>query len=127
MRHASLPNNWFGTSGANLEVIIDLEEIKTVRRIESGYYHFAYWRTIVPERVEYLVSADGVNFKQVGNIKLMLPIDQYGGFQRDVIAEFEPEEARYVKVIAHSIGNTPDWHPGAGQPAYMLVDEIVVE
>jgi len=119
--------NWFGTSGANLEVIIDLEEIKTVRRIESGYYHFAYWRTIVPERVEYLVSADGVSFKQVGNIKLMLPIDQYGGFQRDVIAEFEPEEARYVKVIAHSIGNTPDWHPGAGQPAYMLVDEIVVE
>jgi hypothetical protein len=32
-----------------------------------------------------------------------------------------------VKVIAHSIGNTPGWHPGAGRPAQMRVDEIVVE
>jgi len=53
--------------------------------------------------------------------------DQYGGQQRDFISEFEPRNARYVKVKAHTIGNTPDWHPGAVRPARMLVDEIVVE
>jgi hypothetical protein len=73
------------------------------------------------------MSTDGKLFKQVGENALLLPIDQYGGFQRDVIAEFVPQQARYVKVLAHSIGNTPDWHPGAGLPANMLIDEIVVE
>jgi hypothetical protein len=119
--------NWFGTSGKDLEVIIDLGSEQTVRRIESSYYHFAYWRTIAPTDVEYFISTDGKLFKQVGENALLLPIDQYGGFQRDVIAEFVPQQARFVKVLAHSIGNTPDWHPGAGQPANMLIDEIVVE
>ena len=119
--------NWFGCSGQNLEVIIDLGTLKTVKHIESAYYHFAYWRTIAPTKVEYFISTDGTNFTRVGENTLLLPIDQYGGFQRDVIAEFAPQEARYVKVFAYSIGNTPDWHPGAGQPAIMSVDEIVVE
>ena len=119
--------NWFGCSGQNLEVVIDLEEVQNVRRIESAYYHFAYWRTIAPTRVEYFISMDGKNYQRVGDNTLLLPIDQYGGFQREVIAEFEPQMARYVKLVAHSIGNTPDWHPGAGMPANMLIDEIVVE
>ncbi len=119
--------NWFNCSGQNLEVIIDLGLVRPVRHIESAYYHFAYWRTIAPTKVDYFVSTDGVNFNLVGETTLLLPIDQYGGFQRDVISEFETQQARYVKVLAYSIGNTPDWHPGAGQPAVMSIDEIVVE
>lgn len=119
--------NWFGCSGQNLEVIIDLESIQSVRRIESAFYHFAYWRTIAPTRVEFFISKDGSEFTMVGANELLLPIDQYGGFQREVITEFAPQQVRYVKMIAHSIGNTPEWHPGAGLPANMLIDEIVVE
>lgn len=119
--------NWLAFPGANLEVIIDLEAVKKVRRIESAYYQYAFWLRVLPKKVEYFVSLDGENFDQVGALENTLPIDQYGGQQRDFITEFEPRDARYVKVKAHTIGNTPEWHPGAGRPANMLVDEIVVE
>ncbi len=119
--------NWLGFSGKNLEVIIDLEEVREVKRIESAYFQYGYWLRLFPKYVEYSVSLDGKNFILAGNIKNTLPIDQYGGQQRDFIAEFEPQNARYIKVKAYTIGNTPDWHPGAGRPANMLVDEIVVE
>jgi hypothetical protein len=56
-----------------------------------------------------------------------LPLLLRGAQQRDFIAEFEPRQARYVRVKAHTIGNTPEWHPYGGRPARMLVDEIVVE
>ncbi len=56
-----------------------------------------------------------------------LPIDQYDSFQRDFIIDFKPLDARYIRVVAHTIGNTPESHPGAGQPARMHIDEIVVE
>lgn len=119
--------NWLAFPGQNLEAVVDLGESKKVRRIESAYFQYGFWLRLFPKKVEYFVSADGKNFEPVGTVNNTLPIDQYGGHQRDFIAEFEPRMARYVKVKAHTIGNTPEWHPGAGRPANMLVDEIVVE
>jgi hypothetical protein len=119
--------NWFSFPGENLEVVIDLEALKNVKRIESAYYQYGFWLRLLPKKVEYFVSQDGQRFDLVGTVNNTLPIDQYGGQQRDFIAEFESRPARYIKVKAHTIGNTPEWHPGAGRPASMLVDEIVVE
>ncbi|MDH4090721.1 MAG: DUF4838 domain-containing protein [Cyclobacteriaceae bacterium] len=119
--------NWLAFSGQDLEVVIDLEEMKTVKRIESAYFQYGFWLRLLPKKVEYFISADEDHFELVGRIDNTLPIDQYGGHQRDFVAEFAPKRARYIKVKAQSIGNTPEWHPGAGRPANMLVDEIVVE
>jgi hypothetical protein len=119
--------NWFSFSGQDLEVVIDLEELQPVRRIESAYFQYGFWLRLFPKKVEYSLSADGENYTVVSAINNTLPIDQYGGQQRDFIGEFAPQNARYVKVKAYSIGNTPGWHPGAGRPANMLIDEIVVE
>ncbi|WP_416864976.1 MAG: DUF4838 domain-containing protein [Imperialibacter sp.] len=119
--------NWFSFSGQDLEVVIDLETVQPVRRIESAYFQYGFWLRLFPKKVDYFISADGENYSLVGSVNNTLPIDQYGGQQRDFIAEFAPQNARYVKVKAHTIGNTPGWHPGAGRPANMLIDEIVVE
>jgi hypothetical protein len=119
--------SWLGFSGENLEVVIDLEGVKKVKLVESAYYQYGFWLRLFPKKVEYFTSVDGVNFQLAGAVENTLPIDQYGGQQRDFIATFTPRDARYVKVKAHTIGNTPGWHPGAGRPAVMLIDEIVVE
>ncbi|HEX5169995.1 MAG TPA: DUF4838 domain-containing protein [Cyclobacteriaceae bacterium] len=119
--------NWLAFAGQNLEAVIDLEAIKLVRRIESAYYQYGFWLRLFPRKVEYYTSEDGEHFTLASTVDNTLPIDQYGGQQRDFIGEFAPRNARYIKVIAYTIGNTPDWHPGAGRPAVMLVDEIVVE
>ena len=79
------------------------------------------------KKVEFFVSDDGEKFDPVGNVDNTLPIDQYDSFQRDFIADFQPVDARFVRVVAHTIGNTPESHPGAGQAARMHIDEIVVE
>ena len=119
--------NWFDFSGRNLDAIIDLGQIETVQHIECAFYQLAAWLSMVPAKVDFLVSADGKEFEPVGSVKNTLPIDQYDSYQRDFIADFKPHEARYVRVVAHTIGNTPESHPGAGQPARMHIDEIVVE
>ncbi len=119
--------NWLVFPGVNLDAVVDLGEVKSIRHIESAYFQYAMWLRLFPQKVEYQVSTDGKKFTTVAEIENTLPIDQYDGYQRDFVAEFEPLDARYVRVIAYSMGNTPEWHPGAGRPAYMLVDEIVVE
>jgi hexosaminidase len=34
---------------------------------------------------------------------------------------------RYIRVLAKNRGSCPDWHPGAGNPAWLFIDEVVVE
>jgi hypothetical protein len=119
--------NWLAFSGKDLEAVIDLGDVQVVRRIESAYYQYGFWLRLFPKKVEYFVAEQPGEFELVGVVDNTLPIDQYGGQQRDFIAEFSPKKARYIKVKAHTLGNTPAWHPGAGRPAYMLIDEIVVE
>jgi hexosaminidase len=120
-------NNWVIFPGKNLEAIIDLEKVEKVRKIGSAYYQLGFWLRLLPTNVEYYTSIDGKNFELVANIKNTLPIDQYGGYLREFNTEFSPRDARYIKIRAVSMGNTPGWHPGAGRPANMLIDEIVVE
>jgi hypothetical protein len=86
--------NWFSFPGENLEVVIDLEAIKPVKRIESAYYQYGFWLRLFPKKVEYFVSQDGQHFDLVGSVNNTLPIDQYGGQQRDFISEFAPRNAR---------------------------------
>jgi len=120
--------NWLSVGGKeNLELIIDLEASKPVRRIESSFYQYGFWLRLLPKKVEYYTSTDGVKYELAATVMNTLPIDQYGGRVRDFASEFAVRDARFVKVIAYTIGNTPDWHPGAGRAANMLVDEIVVE
>ncbi len=119
--------NWLDFQGADLDAVIDLGGIQKVRHIECAFYQLAYWLSIVPARVDFFVSADGKNFELVRSVENTLPIDQYDSYQRDFIVDFQPRDARYVRVLAHTIGNTPEAHPGAGQPARMHIDEIVVE
>jgi hypothetical protein len=120
--------NWLSLSGKqNVEVVIDLEATKRVQHIEAAFYQYGFWLKLLPKKVEYYTSNDGKSFDLAGTVNNTLPIDQYGGRVRDFISTFPARDARYIKMIAYTIGNTPDWHPGAGRPANILVDEIVVE
>jgi len=35
-------------------------------------------------------------------------------------------KARFVRVRASNFGTIPEWHPGAGYPAFIFIDEITV-
>ena len=35
--------------------------------------------------------------------------------------------ARYVRLVAPGVDPLPEWHPGAGRPGWIFVDEIIVD
>jgi hexosaminidase len=119
--------NWVSFPGKDLDVVIDLDKPTMVQHIECAFYQRALWLSMFPVKVEFFVSSDGKKFEPVSTVENTMPIDQWDSFERDFIGDFKPREARYVRVIAKSMGNTPGEHPGAGRPARMHIDEIVVE
>jgi hypothetical protein len=119
--------NWLSFAGKNLDAVIDLGSLQPVRHVECAFYQRAFWLSILPVKVDFLISTDGKKYELAGTVQNTLPIDQWDSFQRDFIVDFKPVEARYVRVVAHTIGKTPESHPGGGQPARMHIDEIVIE
>jgi hypothetical protein len=80
----------------------------------------------MPTEVEYFISDDGRNFRSVGKVLNQVPIDADGAFIQEM--EVRPRtNARYVKMVAKTIGTCPEGHVGAGQKAWIFCDELVIE
>lgn len=125
--------NWLGFEGNDMEVIIDLQEIKTVNKVSADFLQNVFSWIFLPEYFEISVSTDGKSFIQVGSSKNSVPatIEELASpifaFIKNFSCEFEPVKANYIKVKAVSIKTCPRWHPGFTYKAWIFTDEIIVE
>jgi predicted alpha-1,2-mannosidase len=118
---------WQGFFGDDFEATIDLGQVRSFTIIESTFLQqYPSWIWL-PEQVTYEVSTDGDNFHEVFSKTNVVPLDEPGSFIRGFKAEIGETSARYVKVKAKNIGKCPPWHPGAGENAWIFIDEIRIE
>ena len=73
------------------------------------------------------VSEDGANFTKVASEEypVMKETDKNGIYEHKLT--FTPVKAKYVKVIALSEKQIPEWHGGKGNPGFLFVDEITID
>jgi hypothetical protein len=118
---------WQGFFGDDFEVVIDLGKVREIKSIESSYLQqYPAWIWL-PAGVEYAVSKDGKNFTTVYKTENDTPVDEPGSFTKKFSASISKTQAQFVKVTARNIGKCPAWHPGAGEKAWVFVDEIRIE
>ena len=117
---------WQGYYGVDLIATVDLGQPKKINRLAGSFLQEIYSWIWMPTEVEYFVSDDGKNFRSVGKVKNTVPIDEDGAFVQEM--EVRPRaNARYVKMVAKTIGTCPEGHVGAGQKAWIFCDELVIE
>ena len=117
---------WLGFCLTDLEAVIDLkqeEEISTVffnTSVDKGDWVFDLLGITVS------VSDDGENFTEVFSEKYpdLTAEDENKIYGHKV--EFAPVKARYVKILALSDRDMPEWHPAKGLPAFIFVDELEI-
>jgi alpha-L-fucosidase len=118
---------WQGYNGSDLDVVIDLGKVTTFNKISTRFLRDITSYIFLPKSVEYSVSNNNREFTCLGE----LPNDVSQNDGRPVIKVFDSKQhtisARYIHVKAHNIGVCPEWHKGAGEKAWIFVDEIVVE
>ena len=118
--------SWQGYYGVDLIATIDLGQPKKINRLAGSFLQEAYSWIWMPREVEYFVSDDGKNFRSVGKVKNDIPEDADGAFIQEMAVR-PRTNARYVKMVAKTIGICPEGHVGAGQKAWIFCDELVVE
>lgn len=117
---------WQGYQGQDFEATVDLGKVKPIHRIAAGFLQDAGPWIWLPKYVEFWTSEDGQNFTLAATVKHDVPENQMEVVIKDLEAKVDIN-ARYVKVFAKNLGTIPSWHPGAGSPAYIFIDEIMIE
>jgi hexosaminidase len=119
--------NWQGFEGVDLVAEIDLGSIQTVRRLTVGTLQAIGSWVFFPTQAELSIATESGNFTEVGSFTYTGDPKESSRKIQDFIIEISPAQARYIKVKVKNIGKCPDWHAGKGNPAWLFVDEIIVE
>ena len=114
---------WQGYQNTDFEAVVDLLELRPLRTISAGFFQDARSWIWMPSRVSFAVSSDGINYTTVADIPSPVDSRDMTPQRWDCTASVDVE-ARYVRVHAVNFGTIPEWHPGAGMPAIIFVDEI---
>jgi hexosaminidase len=118
---------WQGFEGTNLDAVIDLGRMRRVHRIAARFLQNINAWIFLPAAVEFSVSEDGRSFVKVAEVPNGISPRQAEILIRAFDGSFSPRRARYVRVLARTIGLVPGWHSGAGGKAWLFADEIFVE
>ncbi|MEP7039083.1 MAG: glycoside hydrolase domain-containing protein, partial [Acidobacteriota bacterium] len=118
---------WQGYQDQDFVAVIDLQKETTIKKVGGGFLQDARFWIWMPTHIEFEVSDDGENFRKVTDIKTDVAVEDMTSTIKNYIQEISPVNARFVRVKAFNLGKIPAWHPGAGNDAFIFVDEIFVE
>ncbi len=115
---------WQGFEGEDLIAVIDLGRPVDVSTVRVRFLQNPNSWIWLPRVMEVHLSDDGRTFRPF--VTADHTVDERAS--SPVIEELEARSAsaraRYIRIRARSMGVCPDWHPGAGGPAWIFADEI---
>ncbi len=121
--------DWQGFYDQDVVATVDFGEPRLVSAVYASFLQDMRPWIIFPREVIFEVSFDGETYQEV--VRAEAP--RQPEYEDAVTAEFGgsvgelPFMARYLRMRAVTYGALPDWHLGAGNPAWVFVDEIWVD
>jgi hypothetical protein len=117
---------WQGFHGQDAIFSIDLGDIQQISEVSMHFLQDITVWIFLPREVRVSVSTDGITFTPLATISHEVPLEKRGAMIHEFQAQFSPVQARYIRVEAGSIQLCPSWHSGAGQPAWIFLDEVIL-
>lgn len=114
-------NEWLAWKG-DVTITVDLGEEQDIAHIGIGALGDTHSWIHLPKEVVVSVSSDGKNFREVGGTAP--PANASGKVELGLSVS---TTARHVRWELHSAGTIPEGLPGAGNPAWLFLDELEVK
>ena len=98
--------------------------------IKIGFCHEPNDWVMWPKNILVSFSQDGVNYTEWQHASLPVydGMDKMAGKGRvEARAKVKAEKVKFIRVKAENYGTLPEWHPSAGEKAWIMVDEVEVE
>ena len=117
---------WIGQETNNLEFIVDLKESQSISEVAVGFLHDPDNWIFKPTGMVVSSSADGKSFSEV--VALDVPNTNFERkTYKGLLSTKAGSKGRYIKIKINNIKICPDDHKGAGSPAWLFIDEIIIK
>ena len=123
-------NDWLGFEGVDMEATIELAVPTKINVVKIGLCHEPNDWVVWPKAVWVSFSKDGTEFTewQLAELPVFDRPDPMRGFGRiEARLRTDGKQWKFVRVIVENQGVLPEWHPYAGQKAWIMVDEVTIE
>lgn len=117
---------WQGFYGVDLDATVDLGEETEITRLAGSFLQDQGSWIFMPTQVEFFISDDGKKFKPVGVVENEILPNAEDAITQELEIR-KNMKARYVRMVAKSMGKCPDWHVGAGYDSWIFCDEIIID
>jgi uncharacterized membrane protein len=117
--------NWVGYFGENLSASIDLGASKKVNNITiSALEDIGSW-ILYPTNINiYMSNTKNGKFRKIGDLKIER-VNKDTNLRKQKFTITMPEiTGRFFKIEIKNHKELPSWHPSAGNPSWIFVDEI---
>jgi len=118
---------WLGFQGNDLEAVITLSEKVQVVSVSLGILDNPGSWIFPPSFIRVLASVDGITYNEIGKLDQQQIDSRVKKGINKIRVKILPAQTRYIKIVATNMGVCPPDHPGAGEPAWLFVDEIILE
>jgi hypothetical protein len=117
---------WQGFEGVDFKGIITLKDTTLVSKIRVGVLQNENSWIFKPKSMSIEYSLDGVHYFPYGQISGndLISTSVQDRFEGIISGRIN---AKYLKVHVVNTGVCPDNHPGKGQPAWLFIDEIIID
>ncbi|MCG8582926.1 MAG: sulfatase-like hydrolase/transferase [Bacteroidales bacterium] len=117
---------WLGFEGDDAEVIIDFGANKVFNNVAVSALNNPEAWIFLPQYIEVSWSDNGNTYTSSIRKTIDADVLRKGLLKHTLRIEQEDIHARYLKVKIKNTGQCPDWHNGKGSPAWLFIDEIMV-
>jgi len=115
---------FLGFNGTDCEATIDLGSTQKISDVKAHVFEQAASWIYRPKNFQVFISNDDKNYTELGSTDAMQFKDASNS--NAILTVRKNTEARYVKVKLTNTGIIATGNPGAGNPAWLFVDEIEV-
>ncbi len=117
---------WQGYEGNNLDAVIDLGTSKTITDVALGCLQDINSWIFFPTEAKFFFSENQTAWTDSIIIKNDVSPKNETVERKDFGKEIQNIHARYIRVEGTNVGICPPWHKGAGNKAWLFVDEVTV-
>lgn len=118
---------WIGFRGTNLDAVLGFAKYAEIKSVSIGFLADGNSWIFLPKGIVVQASVDGNSFTEIGRMNGEKIEENAKNGRLEINVEITPAKSKFLRIIAQNIGVCPANHPGAGEPAWLFVDEIIIE
>jgi len=119
--------NWLGFQGEDVELNLVFEEEVNISTIELGILDDKNSWIFNPEEIKFSISNDENKYVDIGRLTYKNENKVTEPKIIKATKEFNNVLAKNLKLEINAVNQCPDWHNGAGEKAWLFIDEIIIK